>query len=171
MIDLPNDSDINITHIIVKPLYFGMVCNVIIPLAALFGIYFYNNKYGGTNHVANSEPFIFYLLIGITIIETLGVVWWRDRLFKTPMIKRAETFEADFAAEYLRRCKPIFLVIASLSLYGVVFYFLTGQFERSVIFVIISYVVFQIVRPRHGLVSKLLAHQRELVKKGEFLRS
>jgi hypothetical protein len=170
MTELPTDDQIDLTHIIVKPLYFGMLFNVTIPMILLVIIYFLNGKSGGTNHVGDNINFYLYLFVAVAGVETAAIIWWREKLFKAPMIRSAETFESDFGKEYLKRCKPLFLAISSLSLYGFAFHFLTGRFKESAIFVLLSYVIFQLARPRHGLVHKLVARQRELVQKGEFLR-
>jgi len=170
MTELSNDDDIDLTHIIVKPLYFGLLVNVTVPLVLLFIIYYVKSRSAGVNHVGDNAQFFLYAFGALALLQTLAIVWWRDKLFKAPMIHRRETFEADFAAEYLKRCKPLFLAIAALSFWGFLFYFLTGRFQESAIFVIVSYLVFQIVRPRHGLVRRLIIRQRQLVEQGEFLR-
>ncbi len=170
MTDIPNDDDIDLTHIIVKPLYFGLLANVTVPLVLLFVIYYFHNKSAGVNHVGESVNLFLYIFAALALLETLAIIWWREKLFKTPMIRRRETFESDFGAEYLKRCKPLFIAIASLSFWGFLYYVLTGRFQESAIFVLLSYLVFQIVRPRHGLVRRLIIKQRELVERGEFLR-
>ena len=86
------------------------------------------------------------------------------------MIRRAETFETDFASGLLRRTRPVFLVIASVCLYGYVYFLVTGRFQEAVFFVVFSFVVFQVVRPRYGWARKLIAYQKGLADSGKFLR-
>ena len=169
MTDLPTNDDLNVTHILIKPLYFGMLVNVTIPLLLLLLLYVLNKSAGTVSHFGEGDQTLFYLFIGVAALQSGLIIWWREKLFKSPMISRPELFEADFGREYLKRCRPLFLAIASLSFYGVIFYFITHRFTEAVVFVLLSYVVFQLVRPRHGLVYKLIDRQRELVKKGELL--
>ena len=60
------------------------------------------------------------------------------------------------------------MLIGAISLYGVIYFLLTGRFEETMFMVILSFIVFQIVRPRYGLVSKLIDTQYALAEKGEF---
>jgi hypothetical protein len=170
MTELPTNDQMDVTHILVKPLYFGMLVNVTIPLVLLLIIYFLNKGAGGMNHFGEGNQTLLFVFVGLAGLQTVGIIWWREKLFKSPMIRRPEQFESDFAKEYLSRCKPLFYAISSLSLYGVLFYFLTKQFTEAAIFVLLSYVIFQLVRPRHGLVHKLIDRQRELVQKGQLLQ-
>lgn len=166
------DTDYDLNRIIVRPLYFGMFVNILLPIAGLFVCYYYNNQNEGlrVNWLGGSEDMVFYLFLAMALSETAFAIWWRTTLFKKPMIKTRETFEKDFSDEYLRRCRPLFILIASISIYGYVLFFLTGQFNSAAWFVVGSFLVFQLVRPRHGLVRKLIDQQEQLVQKGQFLR-
>jgi hypothetical protein len=158
----------DLNKIILKPLYFGMVVNITIPMALLFICYLINNKYGMDDKLGDiAEPFM-YVLAAVALAEAVFSVWWRGKLFGQPMIRRKETFEEDFAAEYYHRCRPLFALIASISLYGYVFYYLTGRFNPAAMFVVFSFLVFQLVRPRFGLIQKLLDRQQAMVDQGRF---
>ncbi|MFQ5454378.1 MAG: hypothetical protein ACE5D6_09365, partial [Candidatus Zixiibacteriota bacterium] len=58
-----------------------------------------------------------------------------------------------------------------ISLYGFIYFFLTGRFKEAVFFVVFSFLVFQIVRPRYGFIRKLIDSQKKLVERGTFLNS
>jgi hypothetical protein len=158
----------DLNRIIVRPLYFGLIVNITIPMALLFVCYWVNNKYGVPDKLGSGAEPLMYVLAAVALAEAVFAVWWRGKLFGQPMIRRKETFEEDFAAEYYLRCRPLFSLIASISIYGFVFYYLTGRFNASAMFVIFSFLVFQLVRPRFGLVKKLLDRQREMMERGRF---
>lgn len=162
-------DDYDLNHILVKPLYFGMFVNITIPMALLFVCYYINNKYGVHDSLGAVGTPVLYVLGAAALAEAVFVVWWRGKLFGQPMIRRKETFEADFASEYYHRCRPLFAVIASICVYGYLFYFLTGRFNESVAFVVFSFLVFQLVRPRYGLVKKLIDRQKAMTERGQFL--
>jgi hypothetical protein len=85
------------------------------------------------------------------------------------MVKNKETFEADFKEEYYQRTKPLFLAIASIALYAIIYIFLTGQFDNYFLGIFIyCFLAFQFVRPRYGLVQKLIERQEKLVAQGKF---
>jgi len=163
-----DDDDYDLNRIIVRPLYFGLLSNIVLPVAGLFVCYYYNNKGPLWNRLGDSADLVFYLFLAAAVAEVALAIWWRTKLFKTPMIRTRETFEKDFSDEYLRRSRPLFFLIASISIYGYVYFYLTGQFNAAAWFVVGSFLVFQLVRPRHGLVRRLIDHQKELVDKGQF---
>jgi hypothetical protein len=165
------DDDYDLNRIIVRPLYFGLLINIVIPIGLLFLCYYYNQHNAPLpNRVGDAGDTLLYLFIAVAAVEVLMVVLWRNKLFATPMIRSKETFEKDFSDEYLKRSRPLFVVIASLSIYGYVYFYLTGMFNQAAWFVVGSFLVFQLVRPRHGLLRKLLDRQKKLVESGEFLR-
>ncbi len=170
MSDNIGTEDYDLNRIIVRPLYFSMVANITVPMILLFGCYMINNRFGGVrDKLGSASDMVLYVLAALALAEAVYAIWWRGKLFAAPMIRSKETFQEDFSNEYLRRCRPLFLLIASTSIYGYLFYFLTGRFNESVMFVVFSFLVFQAVRPRYGLVRKLIERQRALVDKGQFL--
>jgi len=66
--------------------------------------------------------------------------------------------------------RPIFVMIAAISVYGYLYFYLTGRFKETVFLVLFSFLVFQVIRPRHAAVKKLVRHQKMLAEKGELLR-
>jgi hypothetical protein len=163
------DSDYDLTRIIAKPLYFGTFVNVIVP-GILMLLCFYIEKNRGWAPLVD----LYYLdtirgVIAVAALVHLGlVIWWRTKLYASPMIRRKETFEQDFAAEYFRRTKPLFFAIASLALYGIFYFLVTGEFDNFFLGLFIyCFLVFQFVRPRYGLVQKLIERQEKLVAQGQ----
>lgn len=163
------NTEYDLNRIIAKPLFFGLFVNVAIPMAGLFVCYYIQNHGGTTDRLGDASSTVFYLFAAMALAEAGFTFWWRGKLFGAPMIRRRETFEEDFATQYAQRCRPLFIVIASISLYGYLFYFLSGRFNESLMFVVFSFVAFQIVRPRHGMLQKLIEKQQALVDQGKLL--
>ena len=162
-------DDLDLNRIVVGPLYLGMVTNILIPMALLMICYYINNNYGVTDNLEDTAQSVFILFCALAIAEGGFAIWYRSKLFGQPMIRRRETFEEDFTESYKARCRPLFLLIASMSIYGYLFFFLTGRFNEAVLFVVFSFLVFQIVRPRHGLVRKLAERQMAMVEQGRLM--
>ncbi len=164
------ESDYNLTGIIAKPLYFGTFVNVIVPGLLLLGCYYIEKNSGWAPLIDLSALNTIRTVIAIAALVHLGlVVFWRTRIYQSPMIKKKETFELDFAAEYFRRTKPLFLAIASISLWAVLYFVLTGEFDNFFLAMyVFCFLVFQFVRPRYGLVQKLIERQEKLVSQGQF---
>ena len=164
------DNKTNLATMIVRPLYFGLVSNIVIPVALLLVCFYINNNYPVENKIEESANIFFYVFAVLALAEAGFALWWRNLLYHKPMIRRAESFEADFMQALLARSKPVFLLIASISVFGYLYFFLTGRFAEAVLFVVFSFLVFQVVRPRYGMVKKLLAHQQSLVDNGMYLK-
>ena len=156
----------DLTGMIVRPLYFGMVFNVAIPTALLFVCYYVNNKYFPENHIPELSNALFYVLCVLAFFQAGIALWWRNRRLEAPMVHRPESFEHDVGTAIYERLRVVFLLIATISFWGYLYFLLTGRFHESVVFVVFSFVVFQVVRPRFGSVRKLVAFQQRLVKDG-----
>ena len=165
-----HEDDIDLNQTVAKPLYFGLMTNIILPMGLLFVCYYINNNSPLSSRVGDFANTLFYIFGALSIAQAGFVLWWRNAKFGEPMIRREESFEADFNASMMRIVRPIFITIAAISLYGYLYFFLTGRFQETVFFVIFSFIVFQVVRPRIGFTRKLVARQKDLVKQGRFLQ-
>ncbi len=163
-----NEPEYDLTAIIVKPLYFGMMVNILLPAALLFICYYVNNNYQFENRLPDLANTLFYVFAFLALAQGGLALWWRSKRYAAPMIRRQETFEADFAHGLLERSKPIFMLIASSAGWGFLYFFLTARFGETAMFVVYSFVLFQFVRPRLSMVEKLLVQQEELVAQGHF---
>ena len=167
---LKQDDQYDINRIIVKPLYFGMVANVLVPMGLLLICYYFEKQQSWHNKIGDLANTIFYVLAAMAIAQAGLALWWRNKVMHLPMIRRKESFEDDLVEYLTTQLKYVFLIIAGISLYGILYFYLTARFEETMLFVIFSFLVFQIVRPRFGLIRKVIAQQTELVEKGAFRR-
>ena len=165
-----NGDNIELFRIMNKSLYFGMMSNIIIPMGLLLACYFYEQRYHPANNIGDFANTLFYMFLIFGAAQGMFAFWWRQQLLQKPMIRRQETFQADLTLGLTRICRPVFMLISAISLYGVLYFVLTGRFEETMFMVILSFVVFQLVRPRYGLVNKLIDNQYAMAEKGEFYR-
>ncbi len=162
------DDRYDLTGMIVRPLYFGMMVNIVLPAALLFVCYYVGNKYSPENRIPELSNGLFYVLCALALAQAGLALWWRHKKFEEPLVKRAESIEFDISAAVYDRSRPIFVLIAAITLWGFVYFALTGRFQESVVFIIFSFVVFQVVRPRFRWARSVIAHQEQLVKEGRF---
>lgn len=160
---------VDITHILIKPLYMGLVINILIPTGFLFLIYLIEKGGGLTSKVGDADGAVFALLAIVAVGLCAYAFWLRRSLGKRPMIRNIASFDRDFTTGLMAGSRQVFILIASIAGLGVLYYFLTGQFRESVIAVVASFVVFQIVRPRYGYVYRLMEQQWEMAERGELL--
>ena len=158
----------DLTRIIAKLLYYGLGVNVALPGALLLICYFFNQKGNVANIVGTWANPLFYIFCGLGLIMVAAALLPAIKKLRQPLILRRETFEQDIISGLREIARPMFQKIAGIALLGPVYFFLTGRFRETVIFVIASFIVFQVVRPRYGTVRKLIRKQEELVDKGHF---
>ena len=160
MKEVDSANYIDVTQFVAKPLYFAMAVNMIIPMILLFVCYYVNEHAPFSNRVGEFANLLFYILCGLSLVDAGIALWWRSRLWSEKLVTRNETFEEDLLAALVRKMRPIFLIVAAISLYGVLYFFLTARFVEALFFVIFSFLVFQVVRPREGMMRKIIAAQR-----------
>ncbi len=161
-------SEYDLAKIVAKCLYTGMAINVIIPVSLLFICYYISNNYYVSNQLGDMTKPVFYIF-GILALSQAGLaIWWRGLRVNRLLVRGPDTFESDLTTNLARALKPVFFLIGSISIYGYLYFALTGMFTETVFFVILSFVVFQIIRPRYGFLEKVIARQQELTSKRFF---
>lgn len=171
MTSMLQEDKYDLHQLIVRPLYLGMLVNVIVPAGLLLVCYYFDGRQTIQNSIGAFAETLFYIFMGLALVEAGIALWWRNRSLERPMIKSRETFEDDLMRGLLERSRPVFLLVAAISIYGYVYFFLTGRFKETIVFVLFSFIVFQVIRPRFGSVRKLIARQEQLVDEGKLAKS
>ena len=164
----PFDNGTNLTKVIIRPLYFGLVANILVPMSLLLFCYWLDQRNALHNRLGSGADGLFYLFLAFSAGQAALAFWYRHRLSKQPMVSSMATFETDFSDSLLKQSRPVFLLIAGISLFGLIYFFLTARFTEAVTFMVLSFVVFQVVRPRYGYVEKLIEEQRVMAESGQF---
>lgn len=159
---------IELHRILARPLYFGLICNVILPMGLLMACFYHDKYYDIENKLGDFADSLFYVFLVFAATEGAFAYWWRGKLLEKPMVHRKETFQQDVLIGLLRASRPVFILIASISLYGYLYYFLSGRFTEAVFMVLFSFIVFQFVRPRLGAVNKLIENQFQMAEAGKY---
>lgn len=166
---LDTEEKYDLTKMIAGVLYQGIFINIIIPAGLLMAVYYLDKRGGVSNSVGDFSNILFFLLGAVSLVEGAGAVLWRTKALNRPMVRRKETIETDIREELKVRLKPIFLLIAAIALNGIIYFLLTGRFDEGLAFVILSFIAFQIVRPRFGMLRKVIETQERLVEQGQFM--
>ncbi len=160
------NNSYDLSQLIIRPLYFGLVVNILIPAAGLLICHYIDSNYGRDNVIGDMANPLFYIFVALALLQAVFSLWWRAKRLRRPMVRTKETFEQEMVTSLLRACRPVFIVIAAISAYGYLYFFLTGRFTETVVFIFFSFIVFQLVRPRHGFARKLVARQEKLIEQG-----
>ena len=152
---------------IIKPLYLGVLLNIVLPGAFLFVCYYMNNNNSYTNALVdfNTANILFYVFAVLALVNSGLALFMRQKLYSTQLVKSKENFEEELTLVLLEKIRPIFILISVISIYGVGYYFLTTRFKEAALFVVFSFIVFQVVRPRIGFIQKLIDAQMKLLNK------
>jgi len=166
-----NNREIDLNAIIAKPLYLGLLINIFIPAIMIAIAYYLDHSKERTGMVpSDTLNILFWALIILSVADGTVAVFLRKRLSSMPMIRSNETFAGDLADRVLTMSLVCFAITAAISLYGLAFYILGGTFDHFLLFVVISFIAFQFVRPRLSFVEKVVVAQEKLIAEGRFLQ-
>jgi len=164
-----NSHDVDINRALVKPIYLGLAMNIFFPSVVALAIYFLESEGGVRVPEPGNSDLLLWILAAVAVIDGALAIFFRQKRFYAPMIKSEQTFADDFYAGVMTASILVFSLCAAIAVYGVVVYFITGTFDYLLFFVILSFVAFQIVRPRPGFLKKVLEAQERHVQAGRFL--
>lgn len=164
-----NKENIDLNAILVKPLYLGMLMNIFFPMTLLIIAYFMSQSVGNDIMTATSDwGILTWLLLGLGVIDGIIAIILRQKLFTAPLIKSERTFENDLKAGTFRISIICYAMTTAISIYGFVLYLLYGDFRTLLFFVLMSFIAFQIVKPRHKFLEKVIEAQSRHVSEGRF---
>ncbi len=166
---LSGDDKYDLHHILAKSLYFALLVNVLLPAAALFLCHYAANNYFPENRIGELANPLFYVFAAAALAQGALAWWWRSKLFASPMITSLESVQQDMTTGLLRASRPVSLLVASISLWGYIYFLLTGRFRETAVLVLFSFVMYQVVRPRLGSLQKLVTRQKQMAEKGQLL--
>jgi hypothetical protein len=137
-------------------------------MGLLLACFYYDKSHDLVNKLGELADPLYYVVLVLAATEGGFAFWWRGKLLEKPMVHSKKTFQQDVMSGLLRASRPVFILIASISLYGYLYYFLTGRFAEAAFMVLFSFIVFQFVRPRFGAVNKLIERQYKMSEAGKF---
>jgi len=167
-VSLDIDNRYNLTQIVVKPLYFGMLVNIIVPAVLLFICYFVHQDDPYIGVGSDNDRLLYYVFCGLAVVDAALALVLRRNALRKPMVRSERSIQDDVTAGVLKAMKLPFLLIAAISLYGFAYFWITRLFQESLILFLVSFVVFQAVRPRVGAARKIVARQEKMAKEGKF---
>jgi hypothetical protein len=145
--------------------------NIFAPVAFLAVAYYVDQTGGKTASLPHETlNVIFWVLTAVSVIDGALAIFLKQRLFYSPMVSSMETFEDDIVNRSFTASIVCFAITTAISVYGLVFYFLGGTFSNLLFFVFMSFIAFQLIRPRIGFMKKVIEAQEKHVAQGRFFR-
>ncbi|MCP4685226.1 MAG: hypothetical protein GY867_07230, partial [bacterium] len=100
----------DVTGMVAKPLYLGMVINVMVPGGLLFLCFYLNRHYPLENRIPDLADGLFWVFALISVAQAGLALWWRHKNFGAPMVRRKETIEKDLMRGIMACSRPSFLL-------------------------------------------------------------
>jgi hypothetical protein len=166
-----NERQIDLNKLLIKPLYLGLMMNIFIPVLIL-GIAYYIDVSGGRSSTVPDETLniIFWALAIVSVLDGIAAIIVKQRLFFQPMIRSKETFEDDLTSRVTTVSIICYSMTTSVAVYGFVLYLFSGKFDHFLLFVFISFIAFQLIRPRYKFMERVVQAQEKHVGEGRFYR-
>lgn len=163
------ESKFDINRLLIKPVYIGLFMNILMPII-LLAIVYYVEKNGGRNVTYDTATYNMFFWIFCVVAIGEGVVAFilKQKLFFSPMIKSKETFEDDLLRGFMTSSIICYSCTTAIAIYGLVLFLLGGTFETMVLFVLISMIAYQFIRPRYAFAEKVAEAQDRFVEEGRF---
>jgi hypothetical protein len=164
-----NERQIDLHKLLIRPLYLGLLMNIFVPVLIL-GIAYYIDVSGGRSSTVPDETLniIFWALAIVSVLDGIAAVLIKQKLFFQPMIRSKETFEEDLTTRVTTASIICYSMTTSITLYGFVLYLFSGKFDHFLLFVFISFIAFQLIRPRYKFMERVVQAQEKHVTEGRF---
>ena len=162
-----NKYNVDLNAVLIKPLYIGLLMNIFIPVVIIAIAYFIEDAGGLNSNMANENlELIFWVLVGVAVVDGAVAIFLKQKFCQAPMIKSKETFGDDLKQGMFMASIICFSLTTAISVYGLVVYLLGGTFNQLLFFAFLSFIAFQLIRPRLRFAEKVLALQERHLEDG-----
>jgi len=165
-----NKYGVDVTKVTIKLTYWGLIIGIMSPGVILLVGYMLEGADRQTFSDPARQQLFFWIFVGLSVIGAVSAFFYKKTFFAKPIIKSEKTFAADFAGSMLTNSIIIYMLIESIGIFGLMYFFLGGDLDGLMLFCLISVIVFQLIRPRPGFVEETLALQERFVSEGKFFR-
>ena len=148
----------------IRILHWGIFIDIFLPVVIFFLAIYLRDNFLSVQSLKNIE-LLFYVLIIISLGEILVIFIFRKRFWETFTQKKLQANSPLTMEQNLFRFGMIIYALClSFTLYGLIYYLLGGTWERFALFVAITFLSFQLFKPRGGEIEKLI---RDLKMEGQ----
>lgn len=147
-----------------------MAINVFFPMTLLVIAYFMSQSSGRDIMEMTSQwNTIAWVLLAVAVVDGALAIFLRQKLFMAPLIRSEATFEEDLKAGATRASITCYAMTSAISIYGFVLFILSGDSRTMFLFILMSFIAFQIVKPRRGFIEKVIETQERHLAEGRLL--
>ena len=162
-----NKYNVDINAVLIRPLYMGMLINIFFPITLLIIAYFMSQSSGqDVMQMTSKWDVLAWVLLALALFDGIAAILIRQKQFMAPLIRSAATFEEDLKAAAFRISITCYAMTTAISIYGFVLFLISGDFRTMFMFILISFIAFQIVKPRRGFIEKVINVQERHLSEG-----
>ncbi len=162
-----NKHDVDINAILIKPLYMGMLINIFFPMTLLIVAYFMSQSSGqDVMKITSKWDVIAWVFLAVAVVDGIVAILLRQKLFMVPLIRSEASFEDDLKAGAFRVSMTCYAMTTAISIYGFVLFLIGGDFRTMFLFILMSFIAFQLVKPRRGFIEKVIQAQERHLAEG-----
>nr|MBN2277760.1 hypothetical protein [candidate division Zixibacteria bacterium] len=166
-----NNQNLDLNAILIKPIYISLAMNVFVPVIFLLVAYYVDHPDLSHRGLEIAQlPILLWVLVAVSLGDIGMAVFLKRKLFFSPMIYSRETFVEDLARRTLTITIICTALTTAISVYGLVYYFIGGTFDHLLLFVFVSFIAYQLIRPRHGYMKKVVEAQERLMEEEKYYR-
>lgn len=156
----PDIDSYELHRVMVRPLYLGVGVNIFLPALLLLVAFFLDKQGTVANTVGDFSTTLFYIFIVISLADIAAAIFIWQKGLKKPVDSNPNLSIEQIGDRFVALYRPVLIIIALIAVYGFVLFMLTGSFHEHLLLTIVSFLAFQIVRPRSGVTQRYIERQR-----------
>lgn len=165
-----NKFNVDINAVIIKPLYMGMLINIFFPMTLLIIAYLLSQSSGqDVMEMSSKWDVLAWVLLAVAVADGVIAIIMKHKQFMVPLIRSETTFEEDLKAAAFRISITCYAMTTAIAVYGFVLFLISGDFRTMFLFILMSFIAFQIVKPRRGFIEKVIEVQERHLSEGRRL--
>jgi len=100
------------------------------------------------------------------VVDGIVAILLKQKMFMVPLIRSEASFEDDLKTGAFRVSMTCYAMTTAISIYGFVLFLIGGDFRTMFLFILMSFIAFQLVKPRRGFIEKVIEAQERHLAEG-----
>ena len=154
------NKTVSLEKIQIKLLHWGIFIDIFLPLLIFFLAVFLRDRYISIKSTLSLNV-VFYVFLLLNLGSLINILLYKRKTWKPFLQKKLLTEPSLSLEENLFRYGIfIFLPCLSPSIIGLVYYLLGGTWERFSLFIAVTFLFFQLFKPRQEELEKLIEESK-----------
>lgn len=153
---MDQSKTVSLEKIQIRLLHWGIFIDIFLPLLIFFLAVFLRDRYTSIK-ISLSLDLVFYVFLLLNLGSLINILLYKKKTWKTLLQKKLQTEPSLSLEENLFKYGIfIFLPCLSPSIIGLIYYLVGGTWERFSLFVAVTFLFFQLFKPKQEELEKLI---------------